>query len=160
MSQAFLSVFCRERETTIYPAPRGIKFAYVKFNSLRNPLLQNFEINEFHDFEESWFSVIDSYTIRKPRSVFMPSKVPFQVVYCSSSDDNHREKELEVCVSFFLVFSSRFLLAIQKLESCVNWKQIQIQEHTSVGARPYSHWNKGHGNCVCTWVCATCRVKV
>ena len=26
----------------------------------------------------------------------MPSKVPFQVVYSSSSDDNHREKELEV----------------------------------------------------------------
>ena len=27
----------------------------------------------------------------------MPSKVPFQVVYSSSSDDNHGEKELEVC---------------------------------------------------------------
>lgn len=26
----------------------------------------------------------------------MPSKVPFQVVYSSSADDNHREKELEV----------------------------------------------------------------
>ena len=125
-----------------------------------NPSLQNFEINEFHDFEESWFSVIDSYTIRKPRSVFMPSKVPFQVVYCSSSDDNHREKELEVCVSFFIVFRGRFLLAMQELEPCVNWKPIQIQEHVSVGARPYAHWNKGHCNCVCTFVCASCRVKV
>ena len=81
-----------------------------------NPSLQNLEINEFHDFEESWFSVIDSYTIGKPRSVFMPSKVPFQVVYCSSSDDNHREKELEVCVSFLLVLGGRFLLAMQKFE--------------------------------------------
>ena len=26
----------------------------------------------------------------------MPNKVPFQVVYSSSADDNHREKELEV----------------------------------------------------------------
>ena len=26
----------------------------------------------------------------------MPSKVSFQVVYSSSADDNHREKELEV----------------------------------------------------------------
>ena len=83
-------------------------------------MFQNFEINEFHDFEESLlFSVSGFYTIRKPRSVFMPSKVPFQVVYCSSSDDNHREKELEVCVSFFLVFSGRFLLTMQELESYV-----------------------------------------
>lgn len=69
----------------------------------------------------------------------MPSKVPFQVVYCSSSDDNHREKELEVCVSFFIVFSGRFLLAMQELEPWVNCKPIQIQEHVSVGARPYAH---------------------
>ena len=156
-------MFYRERETTICilpPAVFNLPISKIFPFTKVNPSLQNLEINEFHDFEESWFSVIASYTIRKPRSVFMPSKVPFQVVYCSSSDDNHREKELEVCVSFFIVFSGRFLLAMQELEPCVKWKPIQIQEHVSVGARPYAHWNKGHCNCVCTFVCATCRVKV
>lgn len=99
-----LSVLQRNRNYNIScPLQYLIYLFQIPFTKV-NPSLHNFEINEFHDFEESWFSIIDSYTIRKPRSVFMPSKVPFQVVYCSSSDDNHREKELEVCVSFFHSF--------------------------------------------------------
>ena len=66
----------------------------------------------------------------------MPSKVPFQVVYSSSADDNHQEKELEVqwlqyvavymhlvIYSFILVQTSPGMLRSQVM----NWTFVKFE---------------------------------
>lgn len=58
----------------------------------------------------------------------MPSKVPFQVVYSSSADDNHREKELEVHVQWLQYVAIYMHLVIYGF----------ILVHTSPGGMPRS----------------------
>ncbi|XP_020607283.1 centrosomal protein of 104 kDa-like [Orbicella faveolata] len=64
----------------------------------------------------------------------MPSKVPFQVVYSSSADDNHREKELELHSPTTKGWqSSRFCLYPQELvllmKEPIRVRKLQLLSH-------------------------------
>ncbi|KAJ7394456.1 hypothetical protein OS493_000267 [Desmophyllum pertusum] len=64
----------------------------------------------------------------------MPNKVPFQVVYSSSADDNHRENELELHSPTTKGWqSSRFCLYPQELvllmKEPIRLRKLQILSH-------------------------------